>query len=61
MKLAGKRGKPVRLNCLVSSKLFPLKATHKDTKGKTDILPKPETEKLNTRPDLDVQQSSKLT
>ena len=38
VKVAGKKGKPSRLNRPVS-KLFPSEVTHKDTEGKIDILP----------------------
>ena len=49
VKVAGKKGKPSRLNCPVS-KLFPLEVTHRNTEGKIDILPNTETENVSTRP-----------
>ena len=49
VKVAGKKGKPSRLNRPVS-KLFPLEVTHRNTEGKIDILPNTETENVSTRP-----------
>ena len=49
LKVAGKKGKPSRLNRPVS-KLFPLEVTHRKTEGETDILPDIKTENVSTRP-----------
>ena len=49
VKVAGKKGKPSRLNH-PASKLFPLEVTHRNTEGKIDILPYTETENVSTRP-----------
>ena len=49
VKVAGKKGKPSRLNCPVS-KLLPLEVSHRNTECKIDILPDTETENVSKRP-----------
>ena len=49
VKVAGRKGKPSRLNCPVS-KLFPLEVTHRNIEGQIDILPDTKTENVSTRP-----------